>query len=268
MKPAHPVADLFPMLLDDELKDLAADIKERGLLQPIILDDKGRILDGRNRDAACELASVEPKYVTYEGDDPEGYALAVNLARRHLTKGQQAMIAAKAVHFLNSVRTVGRNAGISSGYIANARTVIDHAPDFVDQVVSGAVPLNDAYKEAQARKGNAESKERKLAWLREQAPDLADLVVEERMTLGEATAAAKEREEKQKAHAARVSSSLRHIVNYCAEGLSGDGLREEYAQIYDDSLGDTPPYPVNAQTIRAAADSLIALASTWEEERR
>jgi ParB-like nuclease domain len=87
----HPVADLFPMLPDDELKDLAADITERGLLQPIVLDTEGRILDGRNRYAACQLAGIEPTFTTYDGDDPEGYALAVNIARREMTKGQKAI---------------------------------------------------------------------------------------------------------------------------------------------------------------------------------
>lgn len=29
------------------------------------------------------------EFVTYDGDDPDGYALAVNIARRHLTKGQR-----------------------------------------------------------------------------------------------------------------------------------------------------------------------------------
>jgi ParB-like chromosome segregation protein Spo0J len=49
---------LFPMLADDELEELAADIK--GLLQRIVLDAEGRVLDGRNRLAACEIAGVEP----------------------------------------------------------------------------------------------------------------------------------------------------------------------------------------------------------------
>jgi hypothetical protein len=59
---------------NDELHELAADIKERGLLQPIILDAKGRIFDGRNRLAACEIVGVEPQFETYEGDDTDGYA--------------------------------------------------------------------------------------------------------------------------------------------------------------------------------------------------
>jgi ParB-like chromosome segregation protein Spo0J len=42
----HPVAALFPMLAGDELEELAADIKARGLLQPIVLDAEGRVLDG------------------------------------------------------------------------------------------------------------------------------------------------------------------------------------------------------------------------------
>ena len=60
----HPVAALFPMLADDEIEELAADIKARGLLQPIVLDAEGRVLDGRNRLAACEIAGVEPTFVT------------------------------------------------------------------------------------------------------------------------------------------------------------------------------------------------------------
>jgi ParB-like chromosome segregation protein Spo0J len=54
----HPIAALFPMLADDELEELAADIKARGLLQPIVLDAEGRVLDGRNRLAACEKAGI------------------------------------------------------------------------------------------------------------------------------------------------------------------------------------------------------------------
>ncbi len=83
----HPVADLFPMLAEDELAELAADIKQRGLLQPIVLDVEGRVLDGRNRLAACESAGIEPTFETYEGDDPDGYAFAVNVNRRHLRAG-------------------------------------------------------------------------------------------------------------------------------------------------------------------------------------
>jgi hypothetical protein len=78
----HPVAALFPMLADDELEELAADIKERGLLQPIVLDADGRVLDGRNRLAACEIAGVEPRFITYEGNDPYGDGFSLNRRRR------------------------------------------------------------------------------------------------------------------------------------------------------------------------------------------
>jgi hypothetical protein len=75
----HPAAALFPMLADDELDELVADIKTRGLLQPIVLDAEGCVLDGRNRLAACKKAGVKPDFTTYANGDPNGYALAVNI---------------------------------------------------------------------------------------------------------------------------------------------------------------------------------------------
>jgi ParB-like chromosome segregation protein Spo0J len=58
----HPLADLFPMMEPDDLAALADDIKANGLQQPIVVDDAGVLIDGRNRLAACKRAGVEPIY--------------------------------------------------------------------------------------------------------------------------------------------------------------------------------------------------------------
>ena len=59
---------------------------------------------GRNRLAACEMVGVEPAFVTYDGADPDAFAYSVNSARRHLLKGQLAVIAVRAVDC--STRTI------------------------------------------------------------------------------------------------------------------------------------------------------------------
>jgi hypothetical protein len=57
------------------------------LLDPIVLFEK-RILDGRNRAAACESAGIAPRYVAFEGTREEALMFVVshNLKRRQLTK--------------------------------------------------------------------------------------------------------------------------------------------------------------------------------------
>jgi hypothetical protein len=55
----HPACLAFPLLPDAELRELADDIKLRGLLHPVVLY-QGQVLDGRNRLAACEIAGVAP----------------------------------------------------------------------------------------------------------------------------------------------------------------------------------------------------------------
>lgn len=89
----HPIANIFPLFEAEDLASLAGNIKENGLLDPIILFE-GQILDGRNRYRACVLAGVEPTFHPYAGDKPLKDVLSWNLHRRHLTTSQRAMVAA------------------------------------------------------------------------------------------------------------------------------------------------------------------------------
>ena len=92
-KPFHEAANVFPLLQGEQLKALADDIAENGLQEAIWLHEDGTILDGRNRYRACKIAGVEPRFQTYEGSDPLGFVLSLNLHRRHLTSAQKAALA-------------------------------------------------------------------------------------------------------------------------------------------------------------------------------
>src|SRR3954464_9583028 len=96
----HPLADLFPLMSDVELQELASDIKARGLLKPVVLHE-GKILDGRNRYLACKMAGVEAMTVTFRPEllnqTPEEFVYSRNVVRRHLTPSQRAAMAAEFV---------------------------------------------------------------------------------------------------------------------------------------------------------------------------
>lgn len=92
--PFHPLAEIFPLIHGKEFVDLKADIKANGAHEPIVMFD-GKILDGRNRFRACQEVGVTPNFVDYQGDDPVGYVISLNLHRRHLSESQRGMVAAK-----------------------------------------------------------------------------------------------------------------------------------------------------------------------------
>lgn len=90
----HEIAQVFPRLPDAELAALAEDIKANGLHHAITTLD-GKILDGRNRYAACIMAEVEPRFEEYIGDNPLAFVISENIVRRHLDESQRAMCAAR-----------------------------------------------------------------------------------------------------------------------------------------------------------------------------
>lgn len=289
----HPVADLFPMLPDDELAELAADIKERGQLQPIILDAEGRILDGRNRYAACAMAGVEPRFEAYSGDDPNGYALAVNVARRSLRPSQKYMIKEMArrlavVNGSHATKTViSRNQGESDG-LSQAATVLDHAPDLARQVVAGNLPLHKAVEEARQAKKLAQEQEDKRRRLAEDAPDLLALFQDDQLSLDEAVSVLEQRLEKarQEAEQRRHEEEGRLAEEARLEGerkaaeqrerrtatlllcklipalAEMDG--EQLASLYDPDQ-EPPEFQVTSETLMRAGEALDGIMKVWQE---
>ena len=91
----HPYADILPLLEGQAFDSLVADIRANGLLEPITIYE-GQILGGRSRYRACEAAGIKPQFLEFDGDDPLGFVLSLNLQRRHLSEAQRAMVAARS----------------------------------------------------------------------------------------------------------------------------------------------------------------------------
>jgi hypothetical protein len=87
----HPFAEVFPLLDEKALQELADDIKANGQQVPI-LASRGVIIDGRNRLKACVIAGVEPiLFINDNLTEAEivSAIISANLHRRHLTTQQQ-----------------------------------------------------------------------------------------------------------------------------------------------------------------------------------
>jgi hypothetical protein len=144
--PPHPLADIFPALDDDALRALAQDIGTHGLREDIVLY-QGKILDGRCRYRACELAGVVPRVTQYGGDNPLAFVVSRNLHRRQLSASQRALVAARLADLGRGANQysegvpIGRAAKLfntSERSVARAREVLAHGnPQLVAAVETG-----------------------------------------------------------------------------------------------------------------------------------
>ncbi len=179
----HPACLLFPKLGDAELQELAADIREHGLRNPIVLYN-GKILDGRNRLAACKIAKVKPRFVKWTGiGSPVDWVISENLMRRHLTSSQRAVVAHDLLPLLEreakerqrlspgrgakvakklaeyskngsgkSSQIAARLTRTNSAYVEAIKSVARIAPDLLDGIRSGILKVPDAMILAQLPK--------------------------------------------------------------------------------------------------------------------
>jgi len=201
----HPSADIFPMIAQDELQELANSIAANGLRYPIVLvkDSDGDVLiDGRNRLKACELAGIKPTFTYFEGDNDAilAYIADVNIARRQLKKSQQAI--AYAMLYPKALHGGKRKKGSSSvtelepfckASLSSARAVLAHSATLADDVLNDRLGLDKALGQVKQEKLISEMRAAQINQLREEAPDLAERVSEEVLNLEDAVAANEQR---------------------------------------------------------------------------
>lgn len=228
--PVHPKAAAFRLMHDYEFEALVDGIRDNGLLVPITLatwvdEETGEIIegiiDGRNRQKACEEAQVKPLYQTFRGSGEDGIATEEEIAnyieqihnnRRNLSLDQQAM--ALAILYPSGGRAVPGNVDPAktdlnfksveqkenaSGFVQRigfARTIRQYRPDRVQGVVYGdEKPLSTIAAEIRKAKKEEDTRIAAITELREAAPDLARDVEEQTLDLKAAQQQLKQRQE-------------------------------------------------------------------------
>jgi hypothetical protein len=160
----HPAADLFEELPEEELQELAEDLKENGLRQPIVCwgndpNDPVQLVDGRmrleglNRNGLlyetddhhlglntwigtkwAERSGDRIRFQHVHGGDPYALVLSLNIRRRHLTPEQKRDLIAKLLKAkpelsdrqLRKMAKASKNTAAAVRTELEARGQIDH----------------------------------------------------------------------------------------------------------------------------------------------
>ena len=87
---------VMPELNTEEYTELREDIRARGVMVPIELDEQGNVLDGHHRLRACKELGIKdyPKVIRIGLTEEEKrlHARKLNMARRHLTQEQRRVM--------------------------------------------------------------------------------------------------------------------------------------------------------------------------------
>lgn len=175
MREFHDVANIFPMMDDEQFNSLVEDIKTNGLLMPIWLHpDDGSIIDGRNRYKACLEAEATPHYKTWDGRGSlVAFVVSLNFNRRHLTSSQRATLAVDVLPMFEKEAHENKKGGrggillveivpqanaksrdkvaqifnTNARYVQDAKKLKENAPALFQAVASGELTITKAKRQ-------------------------------------------------------------------------------------------------------------------------
>lgn len=193
----HPACSALPLIDGECFQQLCDSIKKDGQLEPIRVSNDGQLLDGRCRLAACFALGIEPN-LEVSSDDPWAIATS-NVARRHLTAGQRAVVATELLAVEQEAAKVRKLAALKagaenperrkSGVRGRAAKIVGDAvgvsadtvskaaklpADLKRKVLDGEVSLNAASRLAEERAGTVRPKAKKGSTKPKPASPVAD----------------------------------------------------------------------------------------------
>ena len=178
-----PLEDILPnrfqprLEFDDRgLEELAASIKEHGIIQPLVLrriDDKYEIIAGERRFKAASLAGLKtvPAVIANIDDNKSAeVAIVENVQRRDLTPIEEARSFKKMIDKGYTQSDLAKKMGISQSAIANKLRLLNLAEEVQDAL------LNNKISERHARSLlTLSNKEDQIKWLNK--------IIDERLTV-------------------------------------------------------------------------------------
>jgi len=132
---------------DEQLNDLTNSIKERGIIQPIVVrpsksqDEKFEIIAGERRWLAAKRANLDSVPVVILNVDDEKsleFAIVENVQRQDLNPIEEAKGYQKLIDEFNyNQEKLSKFIGKSRSYIANSLRLLSLSPDVIDHMEKG-----------------------------------------------------------------------------------------------------------------------------------
>ena len=139
---------------DEQLNDLTNSIKERGIIQPIVVrpsksqDEKFEIIAGERRWLAAKKANLDSVPVVILNVDDEKsleFAIVENVQRQDLNPIEEAKGYQKLIDEFNyNQEKLSKFIGKSRSYIANSLRLLSLSPDVIDHTAKGALTAGHA----------------------------------------------------------------------------------------------------------------------------